>query len=132
MQNWQQYKQFMPVGMIDLFEGKYYWKMPSDIGPTAAGSLRGAGGNPYHALLGRLFPHVADAQTVNARYAAITAAASQAPWVSRTRAELLVPHQTCVSVCEWNVLKPSRNGKRSTNVAVAWRESEVRAFLARS
>jgi hypothetical protein len=23
MQNWQQYKQFMPVGMIALFEGKY-------------------------------------------------------------------------------------------------------------
>jgi len=38
MQNWQQYKQFMPVGMIALFEGKYFWKMPSDIeidvGPT--------------------------------------------------------------------------------------------------
>jgi hypothetical protein len=31
MQNWQQYKQFMPVGMIAFFEGKYYWKMPSDI-----------------------------------------------------------------------------------------------------
>src|SRR5467141_1773531 len=38
MQNWQQYKQFMPVGMIAFFEGKYFWKMPSDIeidvGPT--------------------------------------------------------------------------------------------------
>lgn len=38
MQNWQQYKQFMPDGMIDLFEGKYFWKMPADvemeIGPT--------------------------------------------------------------------------------------------------
>jgi hypothetical protein len=38
MQNWQQFKQFMPVGMIALFEGKYYWKMPSDVeidvGPT--------------------------------------------------------------------------------------------------
>jgi hypothetical protein len=38
MQNWQQYKQFMPVGMIDFFEGKYFWKMPSDVemdvGPT--------------------------------------------------------------------------------------------------
>ncbi len=38
MQNWQQYKQFMPVGMIDFFQGAYFWKMPSDvemnIGPT--------------------------------------------------------------------------------------------------
>jgi uncharacterized protein DUF1329 len=38
MQNWQQYKQFMPDGMIPLFEGKYFWKMPADlemdIGPT--------------------------------------------------------------------------------------------------
>src|SRR6266436_1447974 len=31
MSNWQQYKQFMPVGMIALFEGKYYWKMPADV-----------------------------------------------------------------------------------------------------
>jgi len=31
MQNWQQYKQFMPPGMISLFEGKYFWKMPPDI-----------------------------------------------------------------------------------------------------
>jgi len=38
MQNWQQYKQFMPDGMIALFDGKHFWKMPSDvemdIGPT--------------------------------------------------------------------------------------------------
>ena len=38
MQNWQQYKQFMPVGMIAFFEGKYFWKMPGDVemevGPT--------------------------------------------------------------------------------------------------
>jgi Protein of unknown function (DUF1329) len=38
MQNWQQYKQFMPLGMVDFFEGKYFWKMPSDVefdvGPT--------------------------------------------------------------------------------------------------
>jgi hypothetical protein len=38
MTNWEQYQQFMPVGMIDLFRGKYFWKMPSDveidIGPT--------------------------------------------------------------------------------------------------
>ena len=36
--NWNQYKQFMPDGMIALFEGKYFWKMPADvemrIGPT--------------------------------------------------------------------------------------------------
>ncbi len=40
MQNWQHYKQFMPDGMIALFDGKYFWKMPSDveldIGPTRA------------------------------------------------------------------------------------------------
>ncbi|MGH7931745.1 MAG: DUF1329 domain-containing protein, partial [Candidatus Binataceae bacterium] len=38
MQNWQQYKEFMPPGMIDLFQGKYFWKMPADVsmpvGPT--------------------------------------------------------------------------------------------------
>jgi hypothetical protein len=38
MQNWQQYKAFMPDGMIALFEGQYAWKMPADveidIGPT--------------------------------------------------------------------------------------------------
>jgi Protein of unknown function (DUF1329) len=36
--NWQQYRQFMPYGMQTLFEGKYFWKMPSDVsmsvGPT--------------------------------------------------------------------------------------------------
>jgi hypothetical protein len=31
MQNWQQYKQFMPLGMIKLFEGTYGWKMPADV-----------------------------------------------------------------------------------------------------
>src|ERR1700758_4222993 len=31
MQNWQQYKQFMPLGMIKLFEGAYGWKMPADV-----------------------------------------------------------------------------------------------------
>jgi hypothetical protein len=30
-QNWQQYKQFMPVGMIGLLEGRYFWKMPNDV-----------------------------------------------------------------------------------------------------
>jgi hypothetical protein len=38
MENWQQYRQFMPDGMVNLFEGKYYWKMPQgvrmEIGPT--------------------------------------------------------------------------------------------------
>jgi hypothetical protein len=38
MANWQQYRAFMPDGMIALFEGKYFWKMPADvqieIGPT--------------------------------------------------------------------------------------------------
>ena len=29
--NWQQYKQFMPLGMQKLFEGEYYWKMPADV-----------------------------------------------------------------------------------------------------
>jgi Protein of unknown function (DUF1329) len=36
--NWQEYQQFMPVGMIGLFRGEYFWKMPSDVampvGPT--------------------------------------------------------------------------------------------------
>jgi hypothetical protein len=38
MQNWQQYRQFMPDGMAALFEGKYGWKMPPgvsmEVGPT--------------------------------------------------------------------------------------------------
>lgn len=38
MQHWENYKQFMPDGMIWLFEGKYFWKMPPDVeinvGPT--------------------------------------------------------------------------------------------------
>jgi len=38
MQNWQQYRQFMPDGMAVLFEGKYFWKMLADVemnvGPT--------------------------------------------------------------------------------------------------
>jgi hypothetical protein len=43
MQNWQRYRQFMPDGMIALFEGKYFWKMPADIrmevGPTIIHAL---------------------------------------------------------------------------------------------
>ena len=38
MQNWQNYRQFMPEGMAALFEGRYFWKMPADVqmlvGPT--------------------------------------------------------------------------------------------------
>jgi uncharacterized protein DUF1329 len=38
MQNWRQYKKYMPTGMIELFEGNQFWKMPADIrldvGPT--------------------------------------------------------------------------------------------------
>jgi hypothetical protein len=43
MANWQQYKQFMPDGMIALFEGKYFWKMPAgvqiEVGPTVTRPL---------------------------------------------------------------------------------------------
>jgi len=31
MQNWQNYRRFMPDGMAALFEGKYFWKMPPDV-----------------------------------------------------------------------------------------------------
>ena len=31
MQNWQNYRRFMPDGMVALFEGKYFWKMPPDV-----------------------------------------------------------------------------------------------------
>jgi hypothetical protein len=31
MSNWQQYKNFMPLGMQKLFEGTYFWKMPQDV-----------------------------------------------------------------------------------------------------
>jgi uncharacterized protein DUF1329 len=37
-QNWQSYQQFMSDGLVALFAGKYYWKMPADVkmevGPT--------------------------------------------------------------------------------------------------
>ncbi|MBV8771368.1 MAG: DUF1329 domain-containing protein [Deltaproteobacteria bacterium] len=43
MQNWQRYSQFMPDGMVALFEGKYFWKMPADVsmevGPTILHAL---------------------------------------------------------------------------------------------
>ncbi|MGH7933715.1 MAG: DUF1329 domain-containing protein [Candidatus Binataceae bacterium] len=42
MSNWQQYKQFMPLGMIKLFQGVYGWKMPADVeinvGPSHLGN----------------------------------------------------------------------------------------------
>jgi hypothetical protein len=38
IQNWQNYREYMPDGMQMLFEGKYFWKMPPDVamrlGPT--------------------------------------------------------------------------------------------------
>lgn len=38
MQNWQQYRKYMPAGMVAFFQGKYFWKMPADVsmvvGPT--------------------------------------------------------------------------------------------------
>jgi hypothetical protein len=40
MRNWQQYQQYMPLGMIELFKGSHYWKMPPeveiDVGPTVS------------------------------------------------------------------------------------------------
>jgi hypothetical protein len=30
-ENWQQYRQFMPLAMQDFFQGKFFWKMPADI-----------------------------------------------------------------------------------------------------
>jgi hypothetical protein len=30
-QNWQQYKDFIPLAMQDFFQGKFFWKMPADI-----------------------------------------------------------------------------------------------------
>jgi hypothetical protein len=38
MRNWQRYRQFMSQGMIALFEGSHFWRMPDDVviavGPT--------------------------------------------------------------------------------------------------
>lgn len=43
MQNWQQYRRYMPEGVQALFEGKYFWKMPADVaievGPTVINPL---------------------------------------------------------------------------------------------
>jgi hypothetical protein len=42
MNNWFKYQQAMPLGMIELFKGNYFWKMPQDIeidvGPTTISS----------------------------------------------------------------------------------------------
>ncbi len=43
MSNWRQFQDYMPDGMISLFEGKYSWKMPADVemdvGPTVINPL---------------------------------------------------------------------------------------------
>jgi hypothetical protein len=43
MHNWENYKHFMPDGMIWLFEGNYFWKMPPgveiNVGPTVVPPL---------------------------------------------------------------------------------------------
>jgi len=31
MSNWQQYKQFMPFGLVAFFQGRLGWKMPADV-----------------------------------------------------------------------------------------------------
>src|SRR5947209_6616517 len=31
MRNWTQYRKYMPAGMIELFEGHRFWKMPADL-----------------------------------------------------------------------------------------------------
>jgi hypothetical protein len=40
MRNWQRYRRFMSQGMIALFEGSHFWRMPDDvvieIGPTTS------------------------------------------------------------------------------------------------
>jgi len=38
LQNWQTYRQFMSEGMVELFQGKQFWRLPDDlrieVGPT--------------------------------------------------------------------------------------------------
>jgi Protein of unknown function (DUF1329) len=29
--NWQNYQKYMPLGMIDLFKGTYFWQIPQDV-----------------------------------------------------------------------------------------------------
>jgi hypothetical protein len=46
MQNWSQYRQYMPMGMQELFAGRHFWKMPGeveiDVGPTVVAPLPAA------------------------------------------------------------------------------------------
>jgi hypothetical protein len=41
--NWQQYKAFLPFGMVKLFQKQYQWQMPDDVeidrGPARYGNL---------------------------------------------------------------------------------------------
>jgi hypothetical protein len=39
MENWRDYRQFMTDGMVALFEGKYFWKMPADVRIEVAPTL---------------------------------------------------------------------------------------------
>jgi hypothetical protein len=43
MGNWGTYRKYMPLGMVELFEGTHFWRMPADIeinvGPTVIYSL---------------------------------------------------------------------------------------------
>ncbi|MGA2409509.1 MAG: DUF1329 domain-containing protein [Candidatus Binataceae bacterium] len=47
MANWQQYKQFMPLSMVALFQGTYTWKMPADVEMDV--------GETHHGLLPKTF-----------------------------------------------------------------------------
>ncbi len=46
--NWRQYRQFMPMGMQELFAGRHFWKMPGEaelkVGPTVIDPLPAAYG----------------------------------------------------------------------------------------
>jgi hypothetical protein len=39
LQNWQRYRQFMSEGLVELFQGGQFWRLPNDlrieVGPTA-------------------------------------------------------------------------------------------------
>jgi hypothetical protein len=39
MQNWRHYQQYMPDGMVALFEGQYFWKMPDDVSMEVGPSI---------------------------------------------------------------------------------------------
>jgi Protein of unknown function (DUF1329) len=46
MHNWRQFQQYMPMGMQELFAGRYFWKMPGEVemkvGPTVIDPLPAA------------------------------------------------------------------------------------------